>query len=228
MRALLDAVLKQDATLGAASTSRALQAAAAAARDQSFFHWPLEFADVFHEHDGRPRDDAGFDAVIGNPPWEMVREDGGDRRELVRFIREAGVYTASGRGHLNLYQPFVERALQLTRPGGRAGLVLPWGLATDDGASALRARLLDRGEIDTLVGLDNAAGIFPVHRGVRFMALFATPGRAVAEIRARFGVRDVAEIDRLPGRDDPLQTSYPVRLSASLVGRIGGAAPPDS
>jgi hypothetical protein len=222
VRALLDAVLKADATLGAAWTSRALGEAAAAAKAHTFFHWPLEFADVFHDRAGRRRDLGGFDAVIGNPPWEMVREDGGRRRDLVRFIRESGVYEGSGQGHLNLYQPFVERALQLTRPGGRAGLLLPWGLATDDGALALRGRLLDRREIDTLVGFDNAAALFPVHRGVRFMAIVATPGRGVSEMRARFGVRQVAEIEQLPGRDDPLQSSYPIRLSASQIGRIGG------
>lgn len=30
-----------------------------------FFHWPLEFPEVFHR--------GGFDAVLGNPPWERVK-----------------------------------------------------------------------------------------------------------------------------------------------------------
>ena len=33
------------------------------------------------------------------------------------------------------YLPFLERALSLARRNGRVGLVLPWGLATDDGYS---------------------------------------------------------------------------------------------
>jgi hypothetical protein len=33
----------------------------------SFFHWPLEFPDVF--------DQGGFDCVIGNPPWDMLQLD---------------------------------------------------------------------------------------------------------------------------------------------------------
>jgi hypothetical protein len=37
------------------------------ASDHSFFHWPLEFPGVFH------RDKAGFDVVVGNPPWEEVK-----------------------------------------------------------------------------------------------------------------------------------------------------------
>jgi len=34
-----------------------------------FFHWELEFPDVF------ARDNPGFDAVLGNPPWETVQPD---------------------------------------------------------------------------------------------------------------------------------------------------------
>ena len=32
-----------------------------------FFHWPLEFPNVFH------RERAGFDVVVGNPPWNKVK-----------------------------------------------------------------------------------------------------------------------------------------------------------
>lgn len=37
--------------------------------EQRFFHWELEFPDVFAP--GR----AGFDAVLGNPPWETVQAE---------------------------------------------------------------------------------------------------------------------------------------------------------
>ena len=30
-----------------------------------FFHWPLEFPDVF--------ECGGFDVVLGNPPWERIK-----------------------------------------------------------------------------------------------------------------------------------------------------------
>lgn len=35
------------------------------AEQQHFFHWELEFSDVFEEH-------GGFDLVIGNPPWILL------------------------------------------------------------------------------------------------------------------------------------------------------------
>ena len=37
------------------------------------FHWELEFPDVFFAKDGAPRADGGFDAVVGNPPWERIK-----------------------------------------------------------------------------------------------------------------------------------------------------------
>ena len=37
------------------------------AAEMHFFHWELEFPDVFREKD------AGFDAVLGNPPWDIAK-----------------------------------------------------------------------------------------------------------------------------------------------------------
>jgi hypothetical protein len=35
-----------------------------------FFHWELAFPEVFRPQDGGP---VGFDAVLGNPPWERIK-----------------------------------------------------------------------------------------------------------------------------------------------------------
>ena len=37
------------------------------ARDMRFFHWELEFPDVFRQAG------SGFDAVLGNPPWDIAK-----------------------------------------------------------------------------------------------------------------------------------------------------------
>ncbi len=44
-----------------------VDAAESAAAQYRFFHWPLEFPNVFHRN--RP----GFDVVVGNPPWNKVK-----------------------------------------------------------------------------------------------------------------------------------------------------------
>ena len=170
-----------------------------------FLHWTLEFPEVYFDHDGAPLDAPGFDAILGNPPWEMVRGDTGDdeargaRRDsaalLTRFVRQSGVYKACVEGHANQYQLFVERSVSLLKRGGRLGLVLPWGLATDHGSAALRRLLFERCATDAIVGFDNSGGIFPIHRGVRFLLLSTSPGAATREVRCRLGERSPAVLD---------------------------------
>ena len=54
-----------------------LQAAAAISRSRHFFHWELEFPEVFFGPNGERLANGGFDATIGNPPWDMIRADAG-------------------------------------------------------------------------------------------------------------------------------------------------------
>ena len=112
-----------------------------------------------------------------------------DTAPVVRFTRDAGVYTAQSDGHANRYQLFVERAIALTKPGGRLGLVLPSGLATDQGSAPLRRLLLAQCDVDALVGFDNRRGVFPIHRSVRFLLLTACRGGPTRSIACRLGER---------------------------------------
>lgn len=36
------------------------------------FHWEVEFPEVFFDKKGQRRPDAGFDVMLGNPPWEGI------------------------------------------------------------------------------------------------------------------------------------------------------------
>jgi hypothetical protein len=116
---------------------------------------------------------------------------------------------------VNRYQLFVERALQLVRAGGRIGLVLPSGIASDAGAAALRRHLFDRADVDTIAGLDNRAGIFPIHRGVRFALLTATAGSPTHAIACRFGLTRAEQLHEADAGSSRLIVSRPllVRLS---------------
>lgn len=228
--ATVDAITRGDRTLQIDRVRRRIAAARMAVTARHFFHWPLEFADVFYGEHGLARERPGFDAVIGNPPWEVLRRDSGDQSgddhgQMLAFLRQSGHYPSCDRGHLNLYQAFVDRSLSIARAGGRIGLVLPWGFASDDGSTSLRTRVLTGGAVDSLVGLDNSEGIFPIHRGLRFVVLVASPGTPVREIRARFGVRSLGDIDELPGEDEAGERSaFPVRLTADTIRAVGGPA----
>lgn len=232
LAAAVQSLLLDRDMIGGGHVDRWRHVACERATDHHFFHWPIEFADVFYDAAGHPRPDAGFDAVIGNPPWEMLRRDsqsrrrGQEREPLVRFIRESGLFPHCRRGQVNLYQPFVDRALQLTSPRGRIGLVLPWGMAVDDGTAELRRAVCDAGALDTVIGFDNCRGLFPIHRGVRFVIAVMRPhlrGGADAATRARFGVKTAEEADAIPepGEPDEVDT-LPLRITRDLMVTLGG------
>jgi hypothetical protein len=231
--ALSDAILLGSGSLPEQIVDRWLQSSEAIAHTRRLFHWELEFPEVFFDAGGGRLPNAGFDAVIGNPPWDMVRADWGsiDERarsrssveQLLRFTRDAGVYEAQSAGHPNRYQLFLERSMSLTKHGGRIGLVLPSGLATDHGSASLRRRLFADCEVDALVGFDNQRGIFPVHRGLRFMLLTASRGSRTTSMACRFGVQDPLALERVGEESACANTWYPVQLSPDLLRRISGA-----
>lgn len=195
------------------------------------FHWELEFPEVFFDETGARRPDAGFDAVLGNPPWDMVRADStGDRADarrdasaLVRFARDSGVYDARADGHVNRYQLFTERSLALCKPGGRLGLVLPSGVVSDSGSAGLRRLLFSRSAVEQIVGFDNRTGTFPIHRSVKFVLLTATSGERTEDIACRFGETDPAVLEYATSGVEPAEpTRATSHMSIELLERISG------
>ena len=199
-----------------------VERADASATRRHFLHWPLAFPEVWSGEPGA----CGFDAAVGNPPWDMVRGDSGggtvraerkrEARQLTDFVRESGIYTVASRAHLNRYRLFVERALQIVRPGGRVGLVLPFGALTDGGAAPLRRHLFERAAVDSVTGFDNRGGIFPIHRSVRFALLTATTAQPTTRISCRFGITRPDDLDR------PDQAWPALLLTRRLIARVSG------
>ena len=227
---LVEALLTGNPTLPAHLAEPMLRQARDIAGRERFFHWALEFPEIFHDEHGLPLAAPGFDAVLGNPPWEMLRGDQGDAvvrssarlaaSRLVEFARGSGIYTMQGQGHANLYQLFLERALSILRHGGRLGMVFPSGFATDYGCATLRRTMLDRATIDSIIGLENRDGLFPVHRSLKFLLITATSGSRTTSLRCHFGVRHPDELDRLPdiGTDPDA-----VSLTRTLIERLTGS-----
>jgi hypothetical protein len=128
---LMDAVLTGRSALPDRTVSRMLLEADSIAAEHRFFHWPLEFPEVFHDAVGRPLPGAGFDAVIGNPPWEMLRGDHGSARtrtdarmaasRLSGFVEPAGVYRLQGNGHVSLYQLSSSARCRWSDPAASSG-----------------------------------------------------------------------------------------------------------
>src|SRR5262249_43706550 len=98
-------------------------------------------------------------------------------------------------------------------------LVLPAGSMTDAGSAPLRRHLFDRAAVETIVGLDNRHGIFPIHRGVRFVLVTATIGESTNAIRCRFGI---SRAERVEG-PDVLEPPAGATLTRAFLARLSGA-----
>ena len=113
---------------------------------------------VDHEHES-------FDCILTNPPWETL-QDGPDARSRVATLRPH--FTHQGKGKLYTYRLFLERAVQLLRPGGRLGAIVPASLWFDRDAEPLRRLLLDACEWQWLFGFENRERIFDIDSRYRF------------------------------------------------------------
>lgn len=92
---------------------RAIAQGEALASQHLFFHWPLEFPEVFAN--------SGFDVVLGNPPFMGGLKISGNFGPQYRNWLET-VFAPYG-GTADLCAAFYRRAFELLRPGGRLGLV---------------------------------------------------------------------------------------------------------
>ncbi len=225
------------------------------AQKQRFFHWPLEFADVFEQ--------GGFDVVLGNPPWEMLQlnpieffsidapeiasaSNMATRNRLIgelattqpalygkylaeqyateskqKFIHESKRFPLTSFGRINLAPLFVELALGLVRPPGRAGMLVPTGIATDAFNQRFFGTIVAQNELVSLYDFENRNALFPgVHRSYKFCLLTlrstdpeAAAGKSSAgpaQVRLAFFLQEVADLESELAYD--LKSRNPVRV----------------
>jgi hypothetical protein len=96
-----------------------LDQADALAAEWRFFHWELEFPEVFFDRHGQPLGDGGgFAAVLGNPPY--VRQEG--LGEFKKYLAQAFPEVYSGVADIYVY--FYQRGLEMLQAGGRMSLIV--------------------------------------------------------------------------------------------------------
>ncbi len=144
-RVLLDcAVGREDSPLPQFDELIAQATAIAAA--QRFFHWELAFPEVFFAADGQPlREQAGFDAVVGNPPYV--------RQEALAPVKPylSAAYPEVYHGTADLYVYFYQQGVRLLRQGGRMGYITSGTFARSNFAKPFRAYLPTTAQIESLI-----------------------------------------------------------------------------
>jgi len=133
------------------------------------------------------------------------------------FARESGRFPLTGRGDVNTYALFAELATLLQKEAGRAGVIVPTGIATDSTTAAFFGDLIERRRLIRLVDFENREGLFPaVDSRMKFCII--TTGRANDPEFAFFLVRTSQLSDSRRG----------FTLSAAAIARINpntGSAP---
>ena len=205
---------------------------------ERFLHWEAAFPGVWRGwQDARPQ--GGFDAVIGNPPWDKIklqevewfairardialaptaaargsgiqrlREqgdplaaefDGAKERadRLGQVVRGSGHYPLLGRGDINLYSLFVERAMRLVKPDGFVGLLTPSGIYADKTAARFFKSVSTSGRVSSLFDFENQRIFFKdVHASFKFCALiFGGEERRFDQTECAFFLHDTDTID---------------------------------
>lgn len=85
---------------------------------------------------------------------------------------DGGRFELTGTGRVNTYALFSESILQLTSLSGRAGFIVPTGIATDDSTKAFFGHISQTGQLVSLYDFENREAIFEaVHRSFKFCLL---------------------------------------------------------
>ena len=153
------------------------------------------------------------------------------------FIRGSGRFGLTAVGDLNTYALFAELFLNLIGPGGRAGLIVPTGIATDNSTKAYFDAISSGGRLVSLYDFENREEIFPgVHRSYKFALLtlgagveatdfvfFATATQQLADSKRHFTLSsdDIALIN-------PNTRTCPVfrtQMDAWLTKKVYSAVP---
>jgi hypothetical protein len=158
IKARTPAALQKALAATPAAERRTAQTALASSEQRRFFHWELEFPEIFYgPRPGTERviqrlDSAGFDAVVGNPPYDVLSNE-----ELFRdlspelgFFRAQHVYTPAMEGKSNLFKLFVCRAHHVTSAAGLLSLIVPMSLLGDEQTARVRRLLLENAGIVTI------------------------------------------------------------------------------
>lgn len=127
---------------------------------------PQTSADFFDPHwmYGRSLAD-GFDVVIGNPPYQSAidhkRTRGAEYRDSIKSSYSSAV------GTWDLFIPFFEQSVRLSRTGGVSCLITPNKYLSASYGKGLRKFILENARLDSIIDLSHirvfeSASVYPV------------------------------------------------------------------
>ena len=156
--------------------------------EEGFLHWELAFPGVWPDWEAEGERQGGFDAVIGNPPWDRMKlqqvewfafrrpeianaQRASDRKAMIAVLEENGDPLADD---FRRADARAKRAVEVVRKGGdypllSSGDINIYSLFVERGMSLVRP--------DGAVGLLVPSGIASDKTAARFFRSVATAGR---------------------------------------------------
>lgn len=153
------------------------------------------------------------------------------------FARASGRFDLTARGKVNTYGLFAEHFLSLTREGGRAGMIVPTGIATDATTAAFFGHVVSSGRLGAIYSFENEEMIFPgIHHAMKFCLLvfreqssgsadFVFYARQVAQLkdeRRRFTLSpaEIATINPNTRTAPVFRANADAELAAAIYSRV--------
>lgn len=102
----------------------------------------------------RTMENGGFDCVLANPPYIRIQMLSKFSPEEASYVKKS--YGTAKTGNVDIYVPFVEKGLEVLRPSGRLGFILPSKFFQTDYGSALRTLLLRTKSLAKIVDFGHA------------------------------------------------------------------------
>jgi hypothetical protein len=148
---------------------------------------------------------------------------------------DGGRFPLTGVGDVNTYALFAETIGQIRDKSGRAGFIVPTGIATDDSTKAYFGEIVQSGELVSLFDFENREGIFPgVHRSYKFclitlgqakaaqFAFFLAQTTQLADERRRFALTadDFARINPNTRTCPIFRTNKDAELTRKIYERV--------
>jgi hypothetical protein len=127
-------------------------------QEKRFFHWDLEFPEVFVDLQRRDwKENPGFDAVIGNPPYIQLSMES----DLDQYIKKyLPAKFGSSMGRLNTFGFFIVLGIeilkdsQVAKIGGLEGMIVPNTILTIPYYTELRHMLLNSCRVERILTFD--------------------------------------------------------------------------
>ncbi|GFO97947.1 hypothetical protein ig2599ANME_2158, partial [groundwater metagenome] len=114
------------------------------AEEKRFFHWELEFPESFYEK-GAPKENPGWDAVVGNPPYIPIAGIMPLMREIYKKLYNTFDY------RYDIFGLFIESGYNLLRRQGTFGMIFSSVFLNSDSFTNLREHILKSTTIHKLV-----------------------------------------------------------------------------